>query len=630
MPDTLRNEVSGGAAEPDKWLTAHHDPVAGLHTFSSCMALADLSADGEVKLIIADLGSGSHNMKLKVYKGTQLSSENTLIDMPTGVITFHMDTTEPQLPAVAVASGSYIYIYKNLRPYFKFTLPTLEVNPLEYDAWNQARDDLLDVSLLYEILDSLRHEVGECGLTTRSQRFLMCPDHQSQQTFLDQHKGFLLKRQTVVTAIATLKKSYAEDDAISCLVLGTESANIFILDPEAFTILNSVSLPSVAVFLSVMGLYDVEYRIIVACRNGHVYTLKRGTKVGRPTIELNSQAVGLVRRDKSIFVATMDKNLHCYSNKGKRLWSQEMDSLILCLELIEIKALNLRLVAVALEDRRVLIFKDKHIVDTICTEAPVSAMLYGRFGREDNSFILVMRGADPPLIKLRGGSMRPGIPPSIFNVPASCLPSPKLIPRPAKVEDQQLKYFLQKYKITSFDAFKPERNLQKQYRNLIISRSKERLVCLFMTDNFSECSLSVIVENKPTLCFPLTLSAFKNGISVPLFKTLHPNNGLRFYPQFDETVRLAMHYDIPFDKTIENDVTLLQGHTSACVDTEKEKKLAFLTRQLELLLQKQFSMNDYCFAFQSYPKCNYEQLRDCLVLPCKRKLKRKGLYRDSV
>ncbi|KAF2343536.1 hypothetical protein FHG87_025708 [Trinorchestia longiramus] len=81
-----------------------------------------------------------------------------------------------------------------------------------------------------------------------------------------------------------------------------------------------------------------------------------------------------------------------------------------------------------------------------------------------------------------------------------------------------------------------------------------------------------------------------------------------------------MHYDIPFDKTIQNVVTLLQAHTSACVHTEKEKKLVFLTHQLELLLQKQFSKNVYCFALQSYPKCNYEQLRDFLVLPCKRKL----------
>ncbi|KAF2348962.1 B-box-type zinc finger [Trinorchestia longiramus] len=78
-------------------------------------------------------------------------------------------------------------------------------------------------------------------------------------------------------------------------------------------------------------------------------------------------------------------------------------------------------------------------------------------------------------------------------------------------------------------------------------------------------------------------------------------------------------YDIPFDKTIQNVVTL-QAHTSAYVDTEKEKKLVFLTRLLELLSQKQFSMNDYCVAHQSYPKCNYEQLRDFLVLPCKRKL----------
>ncbi|KAF2358301.1 hypothetical protein FHG87_010940 [Trinorchestia longiramus] len=140
-----------------------------------------------------------------------------------------------------------------------------------------------------------------------------------------------------------------------------------------------------------------------------------------------------------------------------------------------------------------------------------------------------------------------------------------------------------------------------------------------MTDNFSECSLSVMVENKLTLCSPLTPSAFKNAICVPLFKILHPNNGLRSYTQFDETACLALNYDIPFDKTIQNVVTLLQAHISACVDIEKEKKLVFLTRQLELSSQKQFSMND-CFALQSYPKCNYKQLRDFLVLPCKRKL----------
>ncbi|XP_078064398.1 BBSome complex member BBS1-like [Mustelus asterias] len=139
-----------------KWLDAHYDPVANLYTFSSCVALADLHGDGENTLIVGDLGTGQHNMKLKVYKGTTMLSENTLIDLPTGVVTFLMDTSEPRTPAVAVASGPYVYIYKNLRPYFKFTLPLLEVNSLEQDVWNQVKEDKIDPLTLKEMLESFR------------------------------------------------------------------------------------------------------------------------------------------------------------------------------------------------------------------------------------------------------------------------------------------------------------------------------------------------------------------------------------------------------------------------------------------------------------------------------------------
>ena len=80
-----------------------------------------------------------------------------------------------------------------------------------------------------------------------------------------------------------------------------------------------------------------------------------------------------------------------------------------------------------------------------------------------------------------------------------------------------------------------------------------------MTENFGECSsLPVIVENKPTLCCPLTCSAFEKGISVPLGKAVHPNNGLRSYSQFDEAVRLLINYDIPFDNKIQHVVTLFK------------------------------------------------------------------------
>ena len=102
--------------------------------------------DGDNRLVVADLGTGDFNMKLRVYKGTQQVTENTIIDLPTGVVTFHMDTTEPRIPAIAVASAAHIYIYKNLRPYFKFTLPTLEIQPMEKELWAQASTDQLEVN----------------------------------------------------------------------------------------------------------------------------------------------------------------------------------------------------------------------------------------------------------------------------------------------------------------------------------------------------------------------------------------------------------------------------------------------------------------------------------------------------
>lgn len=128
------SSVQEMTTEASKWLDAHYDPVANLYTFSSCLALADLNGDGENKLVIGDLGTGSSNMKLKVYRGTSLMSENTLLDLPTGLASFLMDQHEPRIPAIAVASGPFIYVYKNLRPYFKFTLPSLEVNTLEQVA----------------------------------------------------------------------------------------------------------------------------------------------------------------------------------------------------------------------------------------------------------------------------------------------------------------------------------------------------------------------------------------------------------------------------------------------------------------------------------------------------------------
>ena len=153
VPSTDTPAVSSGS---DAWISAYHDPVAGIRASSSCVALEDLNGDGENKLIIADAGTSPFDMRLKVYKGTSLLANMQLIDLPSGICTFYIDTNEPMTPAIAVASGPFVYVYKNLRPYFKFTLPSLDINQTEAEYWKHAKEEKIELFSFREMLEELQ------------------------------------------------------------------------------------------------------------------------------------------------------------------------------------------------------------------------------------------------------------------------------------------------------------------------------------------------------------------------------------------------------------------------------------------------------------------------------------------
>ena len=99
------------------------------------MRLADLHGDGDSKLLVAGA-----DRKLKIYKGTVLLSENVLLDAPVAICSFYPEAKKPALPSVAVAAGPYVFIYRNMRPYYKFTLPFLPVDSRESSAWTALED----------------------------------------------------------------------------------------------------------------------------------------------------------------------------------------------------------------------------------------------------------------------------------------------------------------------------------------------------------------------------------------------------------------------------------------------------------------------------------------------------------
>uniref|UniRef100_F7IGF3 Bardet-Biedl syndrome 1 n=1 Tax=Callithrix jacchus TaxID=9483 RepID=F7IGF3_CALJA len=265
MAAVSSSDTDGCGAESNeansKWLDAHYDPMANIHTFSACLALADLHGDGEYKLVVGDLGPGGQQPRLKVLKGPLVMTKSPLPALPAAAATFFMEPHEPRTPALALASGPCVYVYKNLRPYFKFSLPQLPPNPLEQDLWNQAKEDQIDPLTLKEMLESIR-ETAEEPLSVQSLSFLQL-ELSEMEAFVNQHKSKSIKRQTVITTMTTLKKNLADEDAVSCLVLGTENKELLVLDPEAFTILAKDAVTSLC-----FGRYGREDNTLIMTTRG--------------------------------------------------------------------------------------------------------------------------------------------------------------------------------------------------------------------------------------------------------------------------------------------------------------------------------------------------------------------------
>ena len=60
------------------------------------------------------------------------------------------------------------------------------------------------------------------------------------------------------------------------LVVGTENKDIFILERTGISIKKGFQLKSVPVQIDCSGQFDVDYKILVACRDGKVYIIKSG------------------------------------------------------------------------------------------------------------------------------------------------------------------------------------------------------------------------------------------------------------------------------------------------------------------------------------------------------------------
>ena len=150
-----------------------------------------------------------------------------------------------------------------------------------------------------------------------------------------------------------------------------------------------------------------------------------------------------------------------------------------------------------------------------------------------------------PMIAAQADKLRPATPPSIFNVPPSCLPTAKPQPRKPKDEFALLSIFDKRDKISCFASFSPEKELQKKYHNVYCTRTEEELVCFFVNRESTAVDLLIKVNKSSSLCSNMKFTAHKRGVKVHIPRNiLNPNNGLVRYSQFFEAVNGAVQQEI--------------------------------------------------------------------------------------
>ncbi|CAB3234677.1 unnamed protein product [Arctia plantaginis] len=312
-----------------------------LITLPSNLALVDLQNDNEFKLVVGDLGRGEEGPKLKVFKGAMQISDTILPDLPLGVVGFSINESMPRsVPLIAVAYSSCVYMYRNLKIFYKYYLPSSELNMCEIEVWKQLTNpsyhNIESLQSLTDSLGAIPHKL----LSPQSQNLLdLTPDQQLE--YLENITDVPSKKNAEIVCITTLK------------------------------------------------LHSIE-------REKSVCILKRDWPEGRILFNTDEHiiAVEVVTADNSVMVICADNTLACYSKKGKKQWCLTLEHRPVAMTLVPVLHLGVTLTAVALATGHVHLYDGKARRDTIFVRDLVSVMKFGQLGQEEHVLIIVTGGGN--------------------------------------------------------------------------------------------------------------------------------------------------------------------------------------------------------------------------------------------
>lgn len=135
-------------------------------------------------------------------------------------------------------------------------------------------------------------------------------------------------------------------------------------------------------------------------------------------IELEAQAVGIAKVGRLLVVGCMNHVVHAYDFKGQKQYSLYLPSFILALTAMEVTGQRMmKCVVLALKNGEVRVYHEKHLASIHIAPSPVTGLYFGKYGREDNTLITIMKNGSldikmlPRMANLEASSSMSGPPP---------------------------------------------------------------------------------------------------------------------------------------------------------------------------------------------------------------------------
>lgn len=380
-----QKDKSKGESKEKFWLYAFRDHLANLRAFTNCVETADVSGNGDYQLLVAD---GSK--KIKIYSGTAMQRELPLFGVPSAIASFYMDTGDAfNKPVIAVATGPYIFMYRNNKPLYRYMIPAVPIDAQESTIWKNLADGIFTVADAVAKLESLL----DSGVQTSSRtlELLLLDSEEERAEFVARLRTTPLIQMDVATCMTSIPLDTMEPEGRSCLVVGTEAGFLYVLGSTAMEVVLKVVLPSPPVFLIVAGCFAVDYRIIVACRDGRIYSIKQGC-LHTAVIQPDAQPCAVARFDNLIAVATTANTLTYYNLKGKKQQSLFLPCSVTNLTTITDAITGEgRALVVALSNGEIRVMVGTQLLHVSLVYGTVTAMKFCRYGRADGALVLVLQ-----------------------------------------------------------------------------------------------------------------------------------------------------------------------------------------------------------------------------------------------